>query len=87
MAVDRIPPVDGDHGKLLGLGDDDHPVYLTCGIGTFAARPAANSRGGSKFLYFASDTGILYVSDGATWAAAGVAVESDQIILAGQVFG
>lgn len=55
-----------DHQALTGLTvGDPHTQYASWTQGTLAARPVQPVRKGSQFL--ATDTGIMYVSDGGQW--------------------
>lgn len=55
-----------DHAALSGLTvGDPHTQYANWQQGTFSVRPVQPVRAGVQFL--ATDTGVMYVSDGGAW--------------------
>jgi len=65
-------------------GDADTGVQIILS-GTYAAIPAASSDN-KGWLYLATDRGVLYRSDGATWSQCGVALDLDETIAGVKTF-
>lgn len=72
MAVDDFP---ASHGSLASLSDSDHHTqYVYATAGAFASRPVPTATRVNQ-MYFATDTDVVYISDGAAWTSlAGVTV-------------
>lgn len=81
-ALEATPPGSGvtDHGALTGLGDDDHPIYLTTGRGdaryvqgsdsrlSDARTPTAHTHGIADLTATGTPSATTYLRGDGTWA-------------------
>jgi hypothetical protein len=64
-----LPQSPADIPDWLGkLAADTDAAFAGYGVGVFSSRPSAGKAG---FLYLASDTGVVYMDDGAAWHTVG----------------
>ena len=80
VALEATPPGITDHGALTGLGDDDHPIYLTTGRGdaryvqgsdsrlSDARTPTAHTHGIADLTATGTPSATTYLRGDGTWA-------------------